>query len=52
MTAFIGNPPYVRHHDISEDWKTWYASKFAGFGIKASALAGLRRERYHRGPGP
>jgi hypothetical protein len=41
MTAFIGNPPYVRHHDISEDWKTWYASKFAGFGIKASALAGL-----------
>lgn len=41
MTAFIGNPPYVRHHDITEDWKAWYASHFAEFGIKASALAGL-----------
>lgn len=41
MTAFAGNPPYVRHHDIAEDWKTWYASTFANFGIKASALAGL-----------
>jgi len=41
MTAFIGNPPYVRHHDIAESWKSWYASKFAEFGIKASALAGL-----------
>lgn len=41
MTAFIGNPPYVRHHDITPEWKTWYASTFARFGIKASALAGL-----------
>lgn len=41
MTAFIGNPPYVRHHDIGADWKAWYASNFAGFGIKASTLAGL-----------
>lgn len=41
MTAFIGNPPYVRHHDIAENWKAWYASNFADFGIKASALAGL-----------
>ncbi len=41
MTAFIGNPPYVRHHDIAEDWKAWYAATFADFGIKASALAGL-----------
>ena len=40
-TAFIGNPPYVRHHDIAEDWKAWYASRFYEFGIKASALAGL-----------
>lgn len=40
-TAFIGNPPYVRHHDISAAWKGWYAQGFAGFGIKASALAGL-----------
>lgn len=41
MTAFIGNPPYVRHHDISANWKDWYASEFATLGIKASALAGL-----------
>lgn len=41
MTAFIGNPPYVRHHDIAENWKAWYAAAFAKFGIKASALAGL-----------
>ena len=40
-TAFIGNPPYVRHHDIDKDWKAWYSAQFAGFGIKASALAGL-----------
>jgi len=41
MTAFIGNPPYVRHHNIAEDWKNWYATTFAKLGIKASALAGL-----------
>lgn len=41
LTAFIGNPPYVRHHDIAPQWKAWYAAKFAAFGIKASALAGL-----------
>jgi hypothetical protein len=41
MTAFIGNPPYVRHHNIDKNWKAWYASTFADFGIKASTLAGL-----------
>ncbi|RDI20714.1 N-6 DNA methylase [Pseudacidovorax intermedius] len=41
VTAFIGNPPYVRHHGIGEEWKAWYASTFAKLGIKASALAGL-----------
>jgi hypothetical protein len=41
ITAFVGNPPYVRHHGISDKWKTWYATRFAGLGIKASALAGL-----------
>lgn len=40
-TAFIGNPPYVRHHDIDEHWKAWYAERFASLGIRASALAGL-----------
>lgn len=40
-TAFIGNPPYVRHHEISPDWKAWYSEAFARLGIKASGLAGL-----------
>jgi hypothetical protein len=40
-TAFVGNPPYVRHHDIGDDWKAWYSETFAARGIKASALAGL-----------
>ena len=40
-TAFIANPPYVRHHDISLEWKSWYRTQFAAMGIKASALAGL-----------
>lgn len=40
-TLFIGNPPYVRHHDIDPSWKRWYAEAFARFGIKASGLAGL-----------
>ncbi|MBD8051062.1 Eco57I restriction-modification methylase domain-containing protein [Limnohabitans radicicola] len=40
-TAFIGNPPYVRHHDIAEDWKAWYSERLATMGIRASALAGL-----------
>lgn len=40
-TAFIGNPPYVRHHQIDERWKSWYADEFAELGITASSLAGL-----------
>lgn len=40
-TAFIGNPPYVRHHDIGNDWKEWYTQSFASLNIRASALAGL-----------
>lgn len=41
VTAFIGNPPYVRHHDVGAAWKTWYATRFADLGIVASGLAGL-----------
>lgn len=40
-TLYIGNPPYVRHHDISEKWKTWFADNAAAQGFKASKLAGL-----------
>jgi len=45
-TAFIGNPPYVRHHGISAAWKAWYVREFARLGIKASALAGLHLHFY------
>lgn len=40
-TAFVGNPPYVRHHDIAPEWKAWLHTRAEGLGIKASALAGL-----------
>lgn len=40
-TLFIGNPPYVRHHDIGEQWKSWFAATANGFGFTASKLAGL-----------
>ncbi|HEX4079082.1 MAG TPA: N-6 DNA methylase [Rhizomicrobium sp.] len=40
-TLFIGNPPYVRHHDIAEEWKAWFASTASRFGVRASKLAGL-----------
>ena len=40
-TLFIGNPPYVRHHDIPAYWKDWLASAAAALGFKASKLAGL-----------
>jgi hypothetical protein len=41
LTAFVGNPPYVRHHDIRAPWKAWYLQACAGLGVRASALAGL-----------
>lgn len=40
-TLFIGNPPYVRHHDIEEQWKSWLAATAERFGSTASKLAGL-----------
>ena len=40
-TAFVGNPPFVRHHDIEPAWKRWYATAMAQLGQKASQLAGL-----------
>jgi hypothetical protein len=40
-TLYIGNPPYVRHHNISEHWKAWFAGTAHRFGFKASKLAGL-----------
>jgi len=40
-TLFIGNPPYVRHHDISLDWKKWYSDSLRSLGYASSQLAGL-----------
>jgi hypothetical protein len=40
-TLFIGNPPYVRHHNIDAQWKTWFALTAKRFGLTASKLAGL-----------
>ena len=40
-TAFIGNPPYVRHHGIEPEWKDWLRRRAADLGLKASALAGM-----------
>jgi hypothetical protein len=38
---YLGNPPYVRHHGISPQWKAWLASSARGIGHMASQLAGL-----------
>lgn len=40
-TLFLGNPPYVRHHDIEPAWKGWFAETASAHGFKASKLAGL-----------
>ena len=40
-TLFIGNPPYVRHHQIGKDWKDWFAKTAKELGFAASNLAGL-----------
>jgi len=40
-TLYIGNPPYVRHHLIDDEWKKWLKSQATEFGVKASTLAGL-----------
>ena len=40
-TLFIGNPPYVRHHGIGAEWKTWYSNRLKALGHGNSQLAGL-----------
>jgi len=40
-TLFIGNPPYVRHHQIDPAWKHWLLKTAAARGHHASGLAGL-----------
>jgi methylase of polypeptide subunit release factors len=40
-TAFVGNPPYVRHHDLSLKTKAYAAQLAQNAGYHLSALAGL-----------
>jgi hypothetical protein len=40
-TLFVGNPPYVRHHLITPEWKRWLVEEAAKHKLKASQLAGL-----------
>lgn len=40
-TLYIGNPPYVRHHQIDAKWKQWLTCEAEKLGHKASQLAGL-----------
>lgn len=41
VTLYIGNPPYVRHHNITADWKEWYAATAKELDLPTSKLAGL-----------
>jgi hypothetical protein len=40
-TLYIGNPPYVRHHQIAPKWKEWLFDEASKLGLSASKLAGL-----------
>lgn len=41
ITAWIGNPPYLRHHDLTPETKAWAARAGKEVGYKVSGLAGL-----------
>lgn len=45
-TAFLGNPPYLRHHQISASSKAWAQTAAAVLGHKVSGLAGLHAYFY------
>jgi SAM-dependent methyltransferase len=40
-TLFLGNPPYVRHHQIGAPGKDWFRRAARDEGLPASGLAGL-----------
>ncbi|HXV05353.1 MAG TPA: hypothetical protein VFP23_05550 [Solirubrobacterales bacterium] len=40
-TLYIGNPPYVRHHNIDPKWKRWLTETSRKLGLSASQLSGL-----------
>ncbi len=39
--VFLGNPPYVRHHSLSRNQKSWLAKAGKSLGVDFSELAGL-----------
>lgn len=39
-TAFISNPPYVRHHSIDPEQKRWAAQAAAALEVRPNGLAG------------
>ena len=40
-TAYVGNPPYVRHHNLSAEAKAWAQVAAQRAGVSISGLAGL-----------
>ncbi|HXF30430.1 MAG TPA: hypothetical protein VN522_02835 [Solirubrobacterales bacterium] len=40
-SLYIGNPPYVRHHNIGAKWKRWLTVTAREQGVIASQLSGL-----------
>ncbi|HEX5314468.1 MAG TPA: N-6 DNA methylase, partial [Gammaproteobacteria bacterium] len=48
VSLFVGNPPYVRHHEIDREWKAWFAATAKRFGVGASKLAGLHIHFFFR----
>jgi adenine-specific DNA-methyltransferase len=55
-TLFLGNPPYVRHHQVPARWKKWLRDTAARLGVPASGLAGLHAHFFlatalHAAPG-
>lgn len=45
-TAFIGNPPYVRHHELNGQAKAWALDAGKRLGQRVSGLAGLHLHFY------
>jgi adenine-specific DNA-methyltransferase len=45
-TAFLSNPPYVRHHGLSSEAKRWARDAGARLGQRVSGLAGLHLHFY------
>jgi len=41
ITAFVGNPPYVRHHDLSRLTKAWSKKAATALQVHVNGMAGL-----------